>query len=50
MTEFVLNFSKYNTALQVKIAKMLASELENIGIDWEELIGRLSEKKMIFMI
>ena len=45
VTTFFLNFSKDNTYLQVKVTKMIVSELENIGIDREELIGRLRETK-----
>ena len=32
VTEFFLNLSKDNMALQVKISKMVTSELENLGI------------------
>ena len=45
VTEIVLDSSKENTALQVKLAKMVASELGNIGINWEELIGSLCETR-----
>ena len=45
MTAFVNNSSKDNTALQFKVEKMFASELENIVIDQEELIGYLHETK-----
>ena len=45
VAESVMNSSKDSRSLQVKVAKMVASELQNLGIDQEELIGRLCETK-----
>ena len=41
VTELVLYLLKYNTELQVKIAKMIASDLVNLRIDWKDLVGCL---------
>ena len=43
VTELVLYLLKYNTELQVKIAKMIASDLVNLRIDWKDLVGCLRE-------
>ena len=44
-TELVMDSLKDNTALQVKIDETVASELENIVIDREELVVCLCETR-----
>jgi hypothetical protein len=43
VTGLVLDSSKDNSKIQAKVAKMVESEIGNLGIDREELVGRLRE-------
>jgi hypothetical protein len=43
VTGLVLDSSKDNSKIQTKVAKMVESEIRNLGIDREELVGRLRE-------
>jgi hypothetical protein len=43
VTGLVLDSLKDNSNIQAKVAKMVESEIGNLGIDREELVGRLRE-------
>ena len=45
VTDIVLDFSKDNMALQVKLSKQISSELVNVGIYQEDLVRHLCENK-----
>jgi hypothetical protein len=48
VTELVLDSSKDNSKIQAKVVKMVESEIGNLGIDREELVGRLRERRHDF--